>query len=141
MYIICDTSRCLCLSERVALLCAYAALQCILLVFLAVRELQPVMYLSQLLTALLTYYAFHRRLERSCVDCVGFSDEDLIRDRDEHDEDRTDRSDTDDEEDDKVSIDDNSPPVETPYERNYAEELGQVNSGVERGLDQCNSVI
>jgi len=52
-------------------------------------------------------------------------DEDL-RERDDHDDERTDRSDTEDEEDDKASLEDDSPPVETAYERNIGEELGQV---------------
>ena len=53
------------------------------------------------------------------------SDEDL-RERDDHDDDRSDRSDTEDDDDDKTSLEDDSPPVETAYDRNCSEELGQV---------------
>jgi len=56
-------------------------------------------------------------------------DEDAMRDREEHEdreEDKTDQSESEEEEDDKVYVDDGAVPVETPYYKNYTEELGQV---------------
>jgi len=56
-------------------------------------------------------------------------DEDAMRDREEHEdreEDKSDQSDSEDEEDDKFYMDDGTSPVETPYIRNSAEELGQA---------------
>jgi len=56
-------------------------------------------------------------------------DEDVVRDREEHDdreEDKSDQSESEEEEDDKVYVDDSAPPVETPYIKNSTEELGQV---------------
>jgi len=52
-----------------------------------------------------------------------------MRDREEHEdreEDKTDQSESEEEEDDKVYVDDGAVPVETPYYKNYTEELGQV---------------
>ena len=56
-------------------------------------------------------------------------DEDITRDREEHEdreEDKTDQSESDEDDDDNVYLDDSAPPVETPYIKNSTEELGQV---------------
>jgi len=53
-----------------------------------------------------------------------------VRDREEHEDredDKTDLSESEEEDDDKFYVvDDGAAPVETPYYRNFTEELGQV---------------
>jgi len=54
-------------------------------------------------------------------------DEDAVRDREEHEDDKTDQSESEEEDDDKFYVvDDGAAPIETPYYRNSTEELGQV---------------